>query len=83
MHFRYLFISYIYNVDTRRNTIIDPINRVKAGSLNSKGQTIIFIFSYELLNIYFLFQGLVNKFIVTQICHQVLRLSLRKGRISY
>ena len=30
-----------------------------------------------------LFQGLVNKFIVTQICHQVLRLSLRKGRISY
>ena len=65
------------------------MNRVKGWSLNSKGQTIIFIFSifkqgnYELLNICFLFRGLVNKFIVTQICHQVLRLSLRKGRISY
>ena len=52
-------------------------------------QTIIFIFSifkqgnYELLNIYFLFQGLIKKFIVTHICHQVLHLSHRKGKISY
>ena len=57
--------------------------------MNIKGQTIIFISSifkqgsYELLNIFFLFQGLIKKFIVTKICHQVLRLSLRKGRISY
>ena len=87
----YLFrFKMFIQEEIRLNITIIWHNKPSKGRIfEYKRQKVIFISSifkqgsYELINIYFLFQGLIKKFIVTKICHQVPRLSLRKGRISY